>query len=66
MLRDTVRYLPTIDFPATIINTIFEVLTKARQTKDELKLKHVVVVFNQAIYTKAIEIIGSIKIFLLT
>ena len=66
MLRDTVGYLPTIDFPATIINTIFEVLTKARQTKDELKLKHVVVVFNQAIYTKAIEITGSIEIFLLT
>ena len=29
---------------------------KARQTKDELKLKHVVVVFDQAIYAKAVEI----------
>ena len=56
MLRDIVGYLPTIDSPATVINTIFEVLTKARQTKDELKLKHVVVVFDQAIYAKAIEI----------
>ena len=29
---------------------------EARQTKDELKLKHVVVVFDQAIYAKAAEI----------
>ena len=29
---------------------------KARKTKDELKLKHIVVVFDQAIYAKAVEI----------
>ena len=56
MFRDTEGYLPTIDSPATAMNTIFEVLIKARQTKDELKLKHVVVVFDQAIYAKAVEI----------
>ena len=56
VLRDTVGYLPTIDSPATAMNTIFEVLTKACQTKDELKLKHVVVVFDQAIFAKAVEI----------
>ena len=56
VLWDTVGYLPTIDSPATATNTIFEVLTKACQTKDELKLKHVVVVFDQAIYAKAVEI----------
>ena len=39
------------------MNTIFEVLMKARQTKDELKLKHVVVVFDQTIYAKAVQII---------
>ena len=57
MLRDTVGYLPTIDSPATAMNTIFEVLMKARHTKDELKLKYVVVVFDQAIYAKAVEIL---------
>ena len=56
MLWNTVEYLPTIDSPATAMNTIFEVLMKARQTKDELKLRHVVVVFDQAIYAKAVEI----------
>ena len=56
VLRDTVGYLPTIYSPATAMNTIFEVLTKACQTKDELKLKHVVVVIDQAIYAKAVEI----------
>ena len=56
MLRDTVGYLPTIDSLATAMNTIYEVLMKARQTKDELKMKDVVVVFDQAIYAKAIEI----------
>ena len=61
VLRDTVGYLPTIDSPATAMNTIFEVLMKAHQTKDELKLKHVVVVFDQAIYAKAVEIIWKYR-----
>ena len=65
VLRDTVGYLPTIDFSATAMNTIYEVLMKALQTKDELKLKDLVVAFDRAIYAKAVEI-GSIKIFLLT
>ena len=56
MLRDTVGYLPTIDSLATAMKTIYEVLMKARQTKDELKMKDVVVVFDQAIYAKAVEI----------
>ena len=56
MLWDTVGYLPTIDFPASAMNTISEVLMKARQTKDELKLKHILVVFDQAIYAKSVEI----------
>ena len=56
MLKDTVGYLPTIDFLASAMNTISEILMKAGQTKDELKLKHRVVVFDQAIYVKAVEI----------
>ena len=56
MLKDTVGYLPTIDFLASAMNTISEILMKAGQTKDELKLKHRVVAFDQAIYAKAVEI----------
>ena len=55
VLRDKVGY-PTIDSPATATNTIYEVLMKAHQTKDELKLNHVVVVFDHAIYAKAVDI----------
>ena len=38
VLWDTGGYLPTIDSSATAMNTIYKVLMKARQTKDELKL----------------------------
>ena len=57
VLRDTVGYLPTIHFPASTMNTIYEVLMNTRHTKDELKLKHVVIIFDQVIYYfKAVEI----------
>ena len=54
VLRDTVGYPPTTDFPTTAMNTIYEVLMKFCQTKDELK--YVNVVFDQVIYAKAVEI----------
>ena len=38
------------------MNTTFEVLIEACQTKDELKLKYDVVAVDQAIYAKAVEI----------
>ena len=59
VLRGTVENLPTIDSPATAMNTIYEVSMRARQIKDELRLKHVVVVFDQAIYAKAAEIMSK-------
>ena len=61
VLRDPVGYLPTIDSPATAINTIFEVLMKALQTKDESELKHVVVIFDKAIYAEAVEIMWKYR-----
>ena len=38
------------------MNTVCEILLKARETKDKMKLKSVAVVFDQAIYAKAVEI----------
>ena len=61
MLWDTVGYLPTIDFPASAMNTISEVLMKARQTKDELKLKHILVPRLDAFHTTSclLSVIGK-------
>ena len=37
MTKDTVGYLPTIDAPATSMNTVLEVLTNAKLIKDPLE-----------------------------
>ena len=39
------------------MNTVFEILNKANTLKDALELKSLIVVFDQAIYAKGIEII---------
>ena len=57
VMKDIVGYLPTIDSPVTAMKTVFEILSKAAQTKEEMKLKSIIVVFDQAIYSKAVEII---------
>ena len=54
--NDTVDYLPTIDAPVTQVNTIFEILNNANSIKNSLNLNSMVVVMDQAIYAKAIEI----------
>ena len=56
VLQDSVGYLPTIDSPATAMNTVYEILCKALETKSALELDSVIVVFDQAIYSKAVEI----------
>ena len=56
VLKDNIGYLPTIDAPATSMNTVFEILSKADATRMSLNLKSVVVVFDQAIYANAVEI----------
>ena len=57
VIKDKVGYLPTIDAPATTMNTVFEILTNAKLIRDALKLESVIIVFDQAIYVKATEIL---------
>ena len=54
--QDNIGYLPTIDVPATNMSTVFEVLVQSVKMKESLKLKSIVVVFDQALYTKAADI----------
>ncbi len=54
--QDTVGYLPTMNAPATAMNTVNEVLTQALKYKEALELTNIVCVFDQALYAKAAEI----------
>ena len=54
--KDSIGYLPTIDAPATDMSTVFEVLRQSVKIKESLQLNTIVVVFDQALYSKAIEI----------
>lgn len=54
--QDNIGYLPTIDAPATNMSTVFEVLRQSVKIKESLKLKSIVVVFDQALYAKAADI----------
>ena len=52
----SVGYLECLDFPASDMSTIFEILNRCLAIKDKLKLSAIVCVFDQAIYAKAVEI----------
>ena len=54
--KDNLGYLSTINAPATDMSTVYQVLTKSLQIKETLRLQSIVVVFEQALYAKAIEI----------
>ena len=54
--QDNIGYLQTIDAPASNMSTVFEVLSQSLKIKDSLRLNAIVVVFDQAIYAKAMEI----------
>lgn len=54
--QDNIWYLQTIDAPASNMSTVFELLSQSLKIKDSLRLNAIVVVFDQAIYTKAMEI----------
>ncbi len=56
VVKSTVSYLDTIDSPATDLKTAYEVLSRGCEIKDRLNLNAVVCVFDQAMYTKAMEI----------
>ncbi|XP_076121490.1 uncharacterized protein LOC143102032 [Alosa pseudoharengus] len=54
--QDIVGYLPTINSPATELNTVFEILKQLELMRKELHLETIVVVMDQALYAKAAEI----------
>ena len=54
--KDTIGYLPTINAPAKQLSTVHNVLVQTTKIKDELELKEIVCVFDQALYGKAVEI----------
>ena len=45
--QDIIGYLPTIDAPATDMATVHEVLVQSLKIKNTLKLKSIVLVFDQ-------------------
>ncbi len=57
--EDVVGYLPTINAPATEMNTVFEILNRSELIRKELLLESIVVVMDQALYAKAAELFGS-------
>ena len=56
VLQDITGHLPTIDAPATDMATVHEVLVQSVKIKNTLKLKSIVLVFDQALYAKATEV----------
>ena len=56
ILEDVVGYLPTINAPATELNTVFEILNQSELIGKDLLLSTIVVVMDQALYAKATEI----------
>ena len=54
--QDVIGYLPTIDAPATDMATVHEVLVQSLKIKSTLKLKSIVLVFDQTLYAKATEV----------
>mgnify|MGYP001792679984 CR=1 FL=1 len=54
--KDNIGYLPTINAPATYMATVHEVLVQSLKIKNQLQLKSVILVFDQALYAKATEI----------
>lgn len=55
--QDNIGYLPTIDAPATGMSTVNEILVRSLKIKEALQLKSIVLVFDQALYAKATEIV---------
>ncbi|XP_078679472.1 uncharacterized protein LOC144915103 [Branchiostoma floridae x Branchiostoma belcheri] len=55
--QDSIGYLPTIDAPASNMSTVHEILVRSLKIKEALHLESIVLVFDQALYAKATEII---------
>ena len=59
--EDVVSYFPTINAPATEMATVQEILIQSDFIRTSLNLESIVVVFYQALYSKAAEIIWKHK-----
>ena len=57
----SIGYLPTINFPATDLSTVYEILKRSIAMKEILKLDYVVCTFDQALYAKSTEILWKRK-----
>lgn len=56
VIPNNIGYLPTINAPATQMATVKEVLNQSLKIMQQLGLKKIVCVFDQALYAKAVEI----------
>ena len=54
--QDNIGYLSTIGAPATSTSTVREILVRSQKIREALKLKSIILVFDQALYAKATEI----------
>lgn len=54
--KDVVGYLPTINAPATELTTVFEILNQSKLIWKDLLQETIVIVMDQALYAKAVEI----------
>ena len=64
--EDVVEYLPTINAPATELNTVFEIMNQSERIRKELLLEAIVVVMDQALLQKLLKLPGSKKSSFLT
>ena len=55
VLKSSIGYLDSIDYPAIHIVTAYEILKRCLKIKDRLDIHVLVCVFDQAIYAKAVE-----------
>lgn len=55
--QTSIGYLPTINSPASSMNTIHEILTRSLRIKEKLELHSLPIFADQAIYAKAAEIV---------
>ena len=57
VIQDNIGYLPTVNAPATQMSTVYEVLNQSVSIMQSLQLTNMVCVFDQAMFSKAIEIV---------
>ena len=55
--QDNIGYLPTINAPAANLSTVYEILSQSERIRETLSLKCIVLVFDQALYAKVMEVL---------